>query len=544
MIRSKKFDELKEIEEAVLDKAKEFDRKIPEIRFFVLNANEFISLLEKKVYPTSPVNIWEGKNVIKKRFNSEIGRDTGIYYEVVQCGKPSYAYLNENNSLTTQASVMSHVIGHCEFSELNVMNDSNSDRTEKIMYLTNKIDNSIKNMGFNNYTRYWNACESVIPLVNANSQYNLENSVETDFNEVKIEEKDEKKERKELFKGYSSTLDSILSPIDTKNIYKEDRENKNKRESISRHGYKLKAPCQDILGFLKEYAPASENEKNILKYMYSVAKYHDFVRKTQIMNEGWAMYWEKKIMLDLFDKKVVTDVVDYCKVFSAVCRPTPFFVRNPYHVGYYMWKRIEDLYGKGKVSLEYAEEKNRERKDKWNINGSDNPILNMEHLVKTITDYEFLRRFLDKEIMEELYLNRMPHEMAYNYGFFKVENEDKIERTDKNFVYLSFDYVKQFMLDVFVDFNRPMIYIIDTDFEDGGLLLYHRHKGQDLRKDWIAPTLSNINSIWKAPVYLHSDSVLFKVSGKKSEYENINGIDFDTLKEKMFNNEKPFILEK
>ena len=65
--------------------------------------------------------ILQSKNVIKRRFLSDIGRSTGIYYEVVQTGNPSYAYLNENNSTTTQASVMSHVVGHCEFSELNVM---------------------------------------------------------------------------------------------------------------------------------------------------------------------------------------------------------------------------------------------------------------------------------------------------------------------------------------------------------------------------------------------------------------------------------------
>jgi len=336
MIRSTRYQELKNIEDAVIEKAKDLGRTIPEIRFFVLDAEEFISLIEKNVYPTSPINIWEGKNVIKKRYNSEIGRDTGIYYEVVQCGNPSYAYLNENNSLTTQASVMAHVVGHCEFAEMNVMHSSNNDRTEYIMHLVKKIENSMKNMGFNNYTRYWNACESVIPLTFPNSQYNMENSVETEFNEIKNIQENKTVVEKNMFQGYSSTLNSILTPIDTKKIYKEDKELKNKRETISRNGYKLKAPCQDVMGFLSKYVTASENEKNILEYIYTVSKNHDFVIKTQIMNEGWAMYWEKKIMMDLFSKKQVTDVVDYCRIFSGVCYPRPFFMRNPYQVGYYI----------------------------------------------------------------------------------------------------------------------------------------------------------------------------------------------------------------
>lgn len=542
MIRANKIRELKEVEDAVIQKAKDFGRTIPEIRFFVLDANEFVSLLEKNVYPTSPINIWEGKNVIKRRFNSDIGRDTGIYYEVVQCGNPSYAYLNENNSLTTQASVMAHVVGHCEFSELNVMKDSSPDRTEYAMYLSKKINHSVANMGFYNYTRYWNACESIIPLVSPNSQYNLSNSIETEFHEVR-QERTEDTEKKKMFQGYSSTLDSILSPINSKDIYREDRENKNKREAISRHGYKLKAPCQDILGFLRLYAPASENERNIMDYMYFVAQYHDFIAKTQIMNEGWSMYWEKKIMMDLFDRRVVTDVVDYCKIFSGVCRPRPFFVRNPYHVGYYMWNHIEDLYRKGKVSLDFSEEKNREARDNWNQGGTDNPIAAMDHLVNTITDYEFIRRFLDKELIDQLYLNRLTHQVAYAYGFLHPNNADKIDHMDKHYVYLSHKYVKDEMLQFFVDFYRPMVYLVDTDFKDGGLLLYHRHKGRDLREDWVPPTLGNINTVWKSPVYLLTDKYLYRASGKDVVRQEVKPVDFDQVKERMFENKKPFELD-
>lgn len=544
MIRSRKITELKKIEDAVIRKASEYGRTIPEVRFFILDAEEFISLLEKNVYPCSPVNIWEGKNVIKRRFYNNIGAETGVYYEVVQCGNPSYAYLNENNSPTIQASVMAHVIGHCEFSEINVLKNSNSYRTEYVMHLTKRIENAVKNMGFHNYTTYWNCCESVIPLVNPDSQYSLECSVETEFNEVKQPSSEDIKKERQLFKGYSSTLDSILSPLNSTEIYKEDRENKDKKEAISRRGYKLKAPCQDVLGFLKNYAPASENERNILEYMYFVAKNYNFIMKTQIMNEGWSMYWEKKIMSDLFKEKIVKDVIDYCRVFSGVCNPRPFFMRNPYHMGYYMWTHIEDLYRKGKVSLSYTEEKNREKKEKWNKGGTDNPVSKMDHLVKTITDYEFIRRFLDKELMEKLYLNKIPMRMAIFYNILNnTEGEDIIDRVDGEYVYLTHKYVKEEMLNFFVDFNRPIIYIIDTDFQDGGLLLYHKYKGKDLKINWIPPTLGNINRIWKAPAYLITDNLLFRASEKDVIKTEIKSLDFDTIKEKMFNNEKPFKIE-
>jgi len=535
MIRSSQFKDLKEIEEAVISKAKEFNRSIPEIRFFSLDAEEFISLLEKRVYPSSPISIWEGKNVVKKRFFSDIGASSGVYYEVVQTGNPSYAYLNENNTLTTQASVMAHVVGHCEFSELNVMNDSDMDRTEYSIFLAKKINDSIERMGFTNYSRYRNACESMIPLVNSNSQYNLKNSVDSNIREI-IAEKKEEKERQFDVDAYSSTLQILLDPLRNKNIYLEDEISKSRKETIDRKGYKLRAPCQDIFGFLKNFAPASSNEKQILDYIYFVAKHHHFVMQTQIMNEGWSMFWEKKIMNELFKEGVCKDVVDYCRVFSGVCSPRPYFMRNPYHLGYSLWTHIEELYRKGKVSIDYIEEQDMEKKENWDLRSDVDPIKKMEHLVRTITDHEFLRRFLTTELIYKFHLNRLTHRMFKKYGF----GREHFHKADEKYIWLDPEFVKNEMLMFFSDYGRPMIYLIDADFEDGGLLLYHRHKGSDLREDWIGPTLRNINHIWKSPVSIVTGDKMYKYINSKTQRGDIEPLSFKEIKEKMSDNQKPF----
>jgi len=317
-------------------------------------------------------------------------------------------------------------------------------------------------------------------------------------------------------------------------VYEEDEIKKNTQEIIDRKGYRLKAPCQDILGFLCKYAPTSTSEKYILDYMYFVSKHHKFVIKTQIMNEGWAMYWEKKIMHELFKDGIVGDVIDYCRVFSGVCRPRPFFMRNPYHLGFHMWTHIEELYRKGKISLNYIEEKDRNKKENWDNGGDIDPIKSMEHLVKTITDYEFIRRFLDNELIEKLYLNKISIEMASNYGFFNSD-EWVIRRDDKE-VWLNPDMVKKEMLNFFSDFGKPTIYIVNTDFRDGGLLLYHRHKGRDLKCEWIGPTLRNINYIWKAPVYIISENSLYGYSNGKVQVAEIDStaFTFETIKDCLY----------
>ena len=72
--------ELHYLEQRVLHYAKEFGRDLPEMRFYILDANEFSALLEKDVYPLSPVNIWEGRNVINRRFRVESGQESSLYY--------------------------------------------------------------------------------------------------------------------------------------------------------------------------------------------------------------------------------------------------------------------------------------------------------------------------------------------------------------------------------------------------------------------------------------------------------------------------------
>ncbi len=524
--------------ERVQHYARGFGRTLPEIRFFVLDPLEFASLLEKNVYPVSPVNIWEGRNMVSKRHRIETGQESALYYEVVQCGNPSYAYLNNTNSDMTQASVMAHVVGHCEFSELNVLCDSKPNRSEYVMHLVRKANMGRTQMGDLHSTEYWNACESIVPLISPNSQYNLANSVDSDL-EMPLREKVQEPAREaepKRAQPYSSTLQALFKPTQEESAFRRELKQKIKKETLSRRGYRLKAPCQDVMGFLRSYAPASFGERAILNYLYTVHAPQDFIMRTQIMNEGWAMYWEKKIMLELFKEKAVTGIIDYARVFSGVCYPRPFFARNPYHLGYHLWCEVEKLYSEGKVTLEYIEEKDRLVKESWNRPGQRQPIEAMTHLVRTITDYEFLRRFLTPELVQKFHLNRVDKRTAKALG---IKPSDVI-REDNQHVWIDPKPVLPQMLDFFAHFNRPCVFVVDTDFNDGGLLLLHRYDGRKLKKKWIEPTLRNVNLIWKAPVYLVSENHLFQYAAGAYKDVEIDELDFEQVAERIRKDEKPF----
>lgn len=530
--------ELTELESRVLHHAELFGRQLPEIRFFILERLEFASLLEKEVYPTSPINIWEGKRMVHKKHAIETGLESSLFYEVVQTGNPSYAYLNDSNNAVTQASVMAHVVGHCEFSERNVLRDSNPNRSEYVMYLVKNVDRSRQQMGERDYLEYWNAAESATTLIAPNSQYNLARSTETESSFRGEQSTTGEMDRldPEAVAPVFDTLTTLLSGSGDTGTFESELRKKRRVETMSRKGYILKAPCQDVLDFLRCYAPTSRAEHAILDYKYVTKSPQDFVMRTQIMNEGWAMYWEKKLMLALFEERAVNGIIDYCRVFANVCRPRPYFQRNPYHLGYNLWCHIEQLYRDGKVSLDYREETDRDKKNRWQQDSQIEPIDAMGHLVETVTDYEFLRRFLTPQLIHDLHLNRIDGRTAERLG---IKDGDVVQRNE-SWVWLDPEPIKDEMLGFYTHFYRPRIYIIDSDYEDGGLLLYHRDDGRSLRKDWIRPTLRNLNLIWKAPVALLTKDQLFAVTGNQYKSEEVKPVSFDQVVERMRKGERPF----
>ena len=96
------------------------------------------------------------------------------------------------------------------------------------------------------------------------------------------------------------------------------------------------------------------------------------------------------------------------------------------------------------------------------------------------------------------------------------------------------------MLGFYTHFYRPRIYVIDSDYQDGSLLLYHRDDGRSLRKDWIRPTLRNLNMIWKAPVALLTKDQLFAVMGNQYKSEEVKPVPFEQIVERMQKGERPF----
>ena len=201
-----------------------------------------------------------------------------------------------------------------------------------------------------------------------------------------------------------------------------------------------------------------------------------------------------------------------------------------------MWEHIAEDFKKGKISSDFTEEIDRETRISWDKPPAMEPLQFMEKIVASCTDYEFLRRYLTEEMIDKFHLNRIDKRMAKQIGV----TADDVMREDRRFIWLRTDDIKEQMLGFFTHFHRPRVYLIDCNFLDGGLLLYHRNDGRDLRKNWIRPTLKNINHIWHGTVsLLTKDSLCTWANGSYTEIKAA-APDFDTIRERILNGEKPF----
>ena len=175
--------------------------------------------------------------------------------------------------------------------------------------------------------------------------------------------------------------------------------------------------------------------------------------KTKILNEGWASFWHYKILHDLNLNDEFH--LPFMKMHNAVVRPHIGGV-NPYHVGFYIFQKLEREYG-----LEKCFEV-REIHD----------------------DIAAIRLFLDEEDFREL--NFFSHEKQKNGDVLISEVADHDGwKTVKN------DLIKNVGINTI-----PHIYV-DRVEKDNTLILKHEHDGRDLEIQYADKVIEHVRNIWR-----------------------------------------------
>lgn len=361
---------------------------------------------------------------------------TGLPYEMVINSDPCLAYLMKDNTLLLQVLTMAHVYGHNDFFKNNRLfkEGTKAKYTLEMFNLDSKIIRSYiddPSIGYEKVERILDAAHAIKYQVGRT--IGVKELSNDEIKESMIKDYESKKENRS-FLDYNQEiklpdLDKIpLEPVD------------------------------DIMGFIIEYGSLKEWEKTILRIVKREAEYFLPQIETKIMNEGWASYTHYNILkqLDLPQELYL----EFIKRHNDVIAPAIGGL-NPYYIGFKVFEDIEKKYGKEKIFEVRAIER----------------------------DASFLRRYLTKELCEELNL------FEYNQRTFDTIIEEISDEDGWKKIRDTLSYTCGMG-------GIPYVRVADFNKNDRTLTLENVYDGRTLDLSYAKATIQYIQELWGYDVKL------------------------------------------
>lgn len=425
--------ELEKWDEQIKEKVETFGLDpFPQI-FELCDHNQMIGYMSYSGMPARYPHWSFGKQYEKQKTLYDYGV-AGLPYEMVINSNPCLAYLMSDNSLLLQILTMAHVYAHNDFFKNNFMfGQTHAEYTlEKFKTRADRIRRYIKdpNIGFHKVEELLDAAHGL--SMNCSR-----------FSAIK-------KQPIERQKGL-------------------DQQNGELSENGDR----------DLLLFIRDNnRMLAEWEKDLLTIVHEETLYFIPQIETKILNEGWAVYWHKKILEEI---DLPQDLhMEFLVRHNQVVRPIPRGL-NPYHIGF---KLIED------IEKRWDNQPEGEKTDKQN----DPPTGGQKifQVRETDRDESFIRQYLTRELMEEMDLYQ--HETAGNERVVTKVASEQDWRDVKNTI------IRQVGMN-----SLPVVKIRDANSNGlGKLLLVHEFDGRELDRDYTEHTLKFVKHLWQRPVILES----------------------------------------
>ena len=349
----------------------------------------------------------------------------GLPYELIINSNPSIAYLMRENPLHIQVIIMAHCIGHSDF--------------------------------FKNNTTFKSTRPDSVVSRFRNGRKRIQGYIEDPS--IGIEKVEKILDAAHAIRFQTDWYGQRMDHSSLRKIYNQkitnDENDKYKDFNIDR--IPLEADY-DILAFLIEHGRhMSEWEKDLLNIVRDESLYFIPQIRTKIMNEGWACFWHYKILkeLDLPQKLYIP----FIKSHNQVVRPHLGGL-NPYHIGWYLFKRIE-------------EEK-----------GIDECFFVRE----AFNDESIMREFLDQKAC--LDLNLFTYSLKRNnFTIDDVSDDD------------GWKIVRQTLINNIGLNGYPRVAVTDLS-PTGSLTLTHEHDGRDLELQYAEEVVKHISTLWEDAVKL------------------------------------------
>lgn len=417
--------DLQEWDDKICQIAKEkYDLDWFPIEYEILDYKEMIGAMAYTGLPTHYRHWSFGKAFERTATRYNLGME-GLPYEMIINSNPSIAYLMLENPMSIHLLTMSHCVGHSDFFKNNRMfQDTDPDNVlSKFKAASKRVQKYIEdpNIGIEKVERILDACHSI--------QYQVRRTPGLP------------QPSKNMFEKRDRSDDDIWNKED--DLFIDDKKD------------------YDLIGFIRKNARNLEDwQRDLMEMVERRSKYFIPQAKTKIMNEGWAVTIHEKIMhdLNLPDKYQI----GFLKSHNQVVRPIVGRI-NPYHLGYTIFKKIEQKYGFEECKIA------REVHD----------------------DESFIRKYLDEELCTELNL------FSYSYQQ-KQQNYSINDISDKE----GWKSVRNALISNVGLNSVPVVCVTDYNPRNSTLHITHEHDGRDL-------DLSYANKVYDYIRYLWDDDVFF-----------------------------------
>lgn len=381
---------------------------------------------------------------------------SGLPYEMVINSNPCIAYLMRDNSLTLTVLTMAHVYGHNDFFKNNfTFGHTRAAHTISSFKLhAERVREYVEDPSIGRV-----AVEATLDAAHALSlQLNRNRAIR-------------KRTQAEQIRALEAEAQPAHDPFHA--IHKPVP-----RETPDYDRIPLE-PESDLLLFLRDHNPRfADWQKDLLTMVHEEAEYFLPQIETKIMNEGWASFWHRTLMNSLQLPQEMH--MEFLVHHNQVVRPIPGDI-NPYYLGLKIWDEIWRLNGETGGVLPTADMP------------PDASALSVLMEVREVDrDASFLRRFLTRELMEEMDLYQ--HEASGKEQVVtRVSNQE------------GWETIKQTLVANVGMGAVPVIKVEDAGF--GGnrtLYLKHYHDGRDLKLNYAEKTLEHVHALWHGGVVLES----------------------------------------
>lgn len=395
-------------------------------------------------------------------------------YELVLNTNPAIAYLRESNTPIENKGVMVHVYGHVDFFKHNRWFTKTPKDMIKIMHThAERIEEYMNKYGVTEVESFVDKALSL--------QYEIDHHapfIKRRWSRQVLDEPEKKPVRIPVKRDY---MERFINPPQWVDERKTKLKQAQEKIRQLRDETDLAKPHKDALWFIMKYGRLENWQKDILAMIREESYYFVPQIQTKIMNEGWAMYWQSKLMADF---AAPNEFVDHADMVSKVLAGG---VVNPYALGKLIWEDIKDRWDKGRFGRDWELCTDPEKKKKWDTKAK----LGTEKLFEVRRNYNdvtFLAEFFTEELFERLKL--FTYEYIPETGAYHITSRD-------------FADVKKKLLFQHTNLGRPMIKVATGNYGNKGeLLLLHLYNGVGLSLDEAKDVLKNIYSMWGRPVNL------------------------------------------